>query len=220
MPTIEQIRAARALLGWNQHDLADKAGLSQTGIARIENGTNQPNSKTLEKIGTAFDHAGIEFLSDDGVKRQSHKVISYTGYKGFKQFREDVLQEVESNENADICITNLDERGFDRWGKGEVNDHYRDKMAQIRQQNSNLRFRSLVKEGDSHFSAARHSEYKWLPASEFGPFPYYIFGDKTAMVMFEEDEIVIFILNHPLITKFHRQQFEKLWTKAESPDEK
>ena len=50
MPTIEQIRAARALLDWSQSDLADKAGLSQTGIARIENGTNQPNSSTLEKI--------------------------------------------------------------------------------------------------------------------------------------------------------------------------
>ena len=54
MPTIEQIRAARALLGWSQSDLADRADLSQTGIARIENGTNKPNSKTLEKIKAAL----------------------------------------------------------------------------------------------------------------------------------------------------------------------
>ena len=36
MPTIEQIRAARALLGWSQSDLADRADLSQTGIALFD----------------------------------------------------------------------------------------------------------------------------------------------------------------------------------------
>ncbi|GJL85457.1 MAG: hypothetical protein DHS20C02_12320 [Micavibrio sp.] len=218
MPSIEQIRAARALLGWSQSDLADHAGLSQTGIARIENGTNKPNSSTLTKIGNAFDFADIEFLSNDGLKRRSHKVTSYTGREGFRLFRRDVLKEAQTNDNADICITNLDERQFDKWGEGEVNEEYRNAMAEIRQKRKDLKFRSLVKQGDTHFSAARHSEYRWVPEKDFGDFPYYIFGNTTAMIMFEEDNITIFIIDHPLITKFYREQFEKLWASSKDPE--
>ena len=217
MPTIEQIRAARALLDWSQSDLADHAGLSQTGIARIENGTNKPNTQTIDKIMDAFDKASIEFLEDNGVKKRSHKLLSYSGRDGFKKFRQNVLYEAKANENADICIANLNEREFDKWGAGEVNETYRNAMADLKKNNQNLKFRSLVKEGDLHFSASRHSHYKWIPESNFGPFPYYIYGDKTAMIMFEEENITIFILDHPLITKFYRGQFETLWKNAQQP---
>ncbi|MBI1300600.1 MAG: helix-turn-helix domain-containing protein [Alphaproteobacteria bacterium] len=215
---MEQIRAARALLGWSQGELAEQSGLSQTGIARIENGSNHPNSTTLDKITTAFDRADIEFIDHSGVKKRTNKVISYSGAEGFKRFREDVLEEARSNDNADICIANLDERLFDKWGEGEVNDNYRQAMAEIRQKNKNLMFRSITKEGDKHFSASRHSEYKWVAERDFGPFPYYIFGNKTAMIMFEEDNITLFILDHPLITKFYRDQFEKMWLIAQDPE--
>lgn len=71
---ISQMRAARALLNWTQHDLADKAGLSQTGIARIENGTNSPQPGTLDKIHKAFKEAGVEFLGEEGVQLQDPRL--------------------------------------------------------------------------------------------------------------------------------------------------
>jgi transcriptional regulator with XRE-family HTH domain len=216
MPTIEQIRAARALLDWSQNDLAEEAGLSQTGIARIENGTNKPNSSTLAKIEAAFDRADVEFISDTGVKKRTGELHLLKGKEGFKQFRQEVLSEAKENKRADICISNLDERLFDKWGSGEINDRYRNAMAKLRTENSFLKFRSLIKEGDTHFSAARHSEYKWMRPEDFGYFPFYIYGKKTAMVMFEENDINIFILNHPLITKFYREQFEKMWAAAKN----
>ena len=57
MITIDQIRAGRAWLGWSQEDLAQAAGLSQTGIARIETGVNTPQSGTMEKIKAALEAA-------------------------------------------------------------------------------------------------------------------------------------------------------------------
>jgi transcriptional regulator with XRE-family HTH domain len=213
MPTIEQIRAARALLGWNQHDLADKAGLSQTGIARIENGTNNPNSKTLEKIETAFDKADIEFI-DGGVRKRVNKVTLYEGKEGFAKFRLDTLHEAETLENADICVANVNERLYDKWGEGEPNENYRSKMPVIKKNNPNLRFRSIVKEGDERLPAIYHSEYRALPEKEFGDFPFYIFGEKTALMMFEEDNVSIFIIDHPMVTKFYREIFEENWKKA------
>ena len=118
---------------------------------------------------------------------------------------------------ADLCQSNVDERLFDKWGAGEVNDHYRNMMAELRAQHPGLRHRTLSKKNDTHFSAKRHSEYRWVPESEFGDFPLYVYGDKTAMILFEEDNIHIFIINHPKITRFYREQFNKMWDEAEIP---
>ena len=213
MPTLEQIRAARALLGWSHHDLADKAGLSQTGIARIENGTNQPNSKTIAKIEAAFDLEDIEFI-EGGVRKRANRIIFYKGKEGFAKFRLDTLHEAESNENADICVANVNERLYDKWGEGEANENYRRKMPIIKKNKPNMRFRSIVKEGDERLPARHHSEYRALAEKEFGDFPFYIFGDKTALTMFEEDDVSIFIIDHPMVTKFYREIFEESWKKA------
>ena len=86
MVSIEQIRAARALLGWSQHDLAQKSGLSQTGIARIENGTNKPNSKTVSKILSTFEGANIEFIGQTGIKKNTGEIKKYSGESGFNSF--------------------------------------------------------------------------------------------------------------------------------------
>jgi len=217
MPTIEQIKAARALIGWSQKDLSDYTGLSTTGIARIENGNNQPNSTTIEKIINAFDNADIEFIDESGVKKRANEISTLKGVEGFAKFRKEVLIEASKN-NPDICISNLDERQFDKWGDGEINNHYRGEMAKIREKCSDLKFRSLAKKGDTHFSAAKHSEYRWVGSKDFGDFPFYIFGNKTAMLMFEEDDIHIFIINHPVITAFYRAQFNKWWDNAEIID--
>ena len=63
-----QIRAARVLLGWSQVDLAERAGLSATVIARVEAGTVDARLSTIEAILRALDENGIEFIANpDGT---------------------------------------------------------------------------------------------------------------------------------------------------------
>ena len=62
----EQIRAARALLGWSQAQLAAEAKLSKTGLANIENGAD-PKSSTLNRIEQALEKAGVRF-TEHGVE--------------------------------------------------------------------------------------------------------------------------------------------------------
>jgi len=62
MVTPRQIRAARALLGWSQQQLADKAIVSVSAPARLERGEVDPRMSTLMAVYRALTEAGIEFL--------------------------------------------------------------------------------------------------------------------------------------------------------------
>jgi transcriptional regulator with XRE-family HTH domain len=58
-----QIRAARALLGWRQEDLAKAAKVGLATLARIEQGQGvvQGNFSTVMKIQRALEKEGISF---------------------------------------------------------------------------------------------------------------------------------------------------------------
>lgn len=62
--TGSQIRAARALLKWSAHDLADRTGVSYAAIQRAERVDDMPNmqTKNLAAIKTALESAGVQFL--------------------------------------------------------------------------------------------------------------------------------------------------------------
>ena len=59
-------RAARALLGWSQQDLADKAIVSLNALTRLERGEVDPRWSTLQAVHKALTEAGVEFLSGGG----------------------------------------------------------------------------------------------------------------------------------------------------------
>jgi transcriptional regulator with XRE-family HTH domain len=67
MLQVAQIRAARALLGWRQEDIAEAAKISVATIRRIESQEEllTGNISTLLKIQAAFEQAGIQFIESD-----------------------------------------------------------------------------------------------------------------------------------------------------------
>jgi len=75
--SIPQIKAARALLGWSQDDLAAKSGVSQPTIKRLEakGGQLGGRAETGDKIRRALEKAGIEFTNGNspGVRLKARK---------------------------------------------------------------------------------------------------------------------------------------------------
>jgi transcriptional regulator with XRE-family HTH domain len=66
--TIRQVKAARALLGWSQADLANRSGVSEPTIARLESAEGELGGRedTGEKIRRAIETAGVEFIDENG----------------------------------------------------------------------------------------------------------------------------------------------------------
>ena len=51
----QKIKELRDKCGFTQHDLAEKSGLPQSHISRLESGVHSPSFKTLEKLAAALD---------------------------------------------------------------------------------------------------------------------------------------------------------------------
>ena len=90
MITAAQLRAARALLGIDQRELAGLSGLSVPTIQRMEarEGVVRGNVDSLMKLIGALDEAGIELLGDNKP--------SHGGGRGVR------LKEFEATESASI----------------------------------------------------------------------------------------------------------------------
>jgi predicted transcriptional regulator len=66
--TTRQIKAARALLGWSQGELARHSSISEPTIARLESidGEITGRPSTAEKIKGSLEKAGIQFIDENG----------------------------------------------------------------------------------------------------------------------------------------------------------
>jgi transcriptional regulator with XRE-family HTH domain len=211
MPTIEQIRAARALLDWSQSDLAEHANLSQTGIARIENGTNQPNTQTLNKIKAAFENSGIEFLGTRGVQIKANEIKIFNGHEGFVEFLNDVYNVVSNGNGAqEIVVNNVSESEFLFWEKDFVHVH------QARMEKVGVQYRIIVEEGDKNLVASKYAQYRSVPSESFSTISYYVYGDRAALIDFGKNNAVVYLIQSQAIADFYREEFEKVWTKAKA----
>jgi DNA-binding XRE family transcriptional regulator len=89
-----QMKAARAVLDWKQKDFAAASGLSLNTIRSIERGHLSPRFATGNAIRRTIENAGLELLSDDGIKRRDDLVQIYKGKCGCDDFFEDLFDDL------------------------------------------------------------------------------------------------------------------------------
>jgi transcriptional regulator with XRE-family HTH domain len=77
MITAAQMRAARALVGIDQRQLADLSGVSLPTIQRMEasEGNVRGVVDTLTKVVEALDRAGVELIGDNAVSREGGRGV-------------------------------------------------------------------------------------------------------------------------------------------------
>lgn len=70
--TREQLKAARAILGWGVRDLAPRVGVSANTLSRFENGCDA-RGETLRRIRAALEAEGIEFPDPYTIRYDKHR---------------------------------------------------------------------------------------------------------------------------------------------------
>lgn len=223
MVSAAQLRAARGLLDWTRADLAKAANVSPETIKNIEHGTFRPQEATTEAIIRAFAAHDVEFTEHEGVKKQHDRILTFEGIEGFKNFLDDVFHVAQSQsfakeEDKPICISSVDDRFF-------INLLHDYSVLHAQRMNSlvpQVKARILVQEkAFLHIPDSNYREHKILPGLSGGNVPFYVYGDKLGVLVFEEEkEPRIVVISSALIAKAYRAQFDVLWNSAHAINDK
>lgn len=192
-------------------EIARQIDISKMTISNHMQSHSRMSAESMQKLLDFFESRSIEFI-DNGVRERKKGVATYEGRDGFASFRQDVLAAARVG-NADICISDVDDRLFDKWGQGEVNEKYRKEMMKL----THNTCRVLVREKDFHFPASDFAEYRWSEEGEFGDFSFYLYANKTAMLIFDDNNLYIYVIEDPNVTTHFRKQFNAKWDSAHIP---
>ncbi|MCL2469497.1 MAG: helix-turn-helix transcriptional regulator [Alphaproteobacteria bacterium] len=214
--TPAQLRAARGLLNWTRSELAKASGLSAETIKNIEHGTYMPQDTTIGAIVKAFSKNHIEFTDHDGVRRNTETVVIYQTKAGFRQFMDEVYEAASDPDarvggDKPICVSNVDDRLFVE----SLGDYASVHVARM---NKLKNIKILVLTSEENYYKAESSdyiEYRWIGHGGTGAVPFYVYGNKFAILTFREgkDPRVI-VISSELVADAFRAQFNVLWKKT------
>lgn len=204
--SVDQIKAARALLGWTQKDLALSAKVNKDTIANIEAERNAPQQDTFNKVLGAIELAGIEFL-EDGVRKPPIKslVIDKSDPNWFFDFLDDVIATLKDNQTPELIIYGVD----DSLTKPQAIDRFRE----LRHMNVQMRF--FIKEGNT-FMRGDESEYRYIPEKLFLNYNSFVYGNK---VLHDMDGYSLLVINRELANS-ERNKLNVLWDKCDPVTER
>jgi len=211
--SIDQIKAAKAMLDWSNVELGKQAGVSTATVNNILNQKSPGNQGTLRKIRSAFENNGIEFQGMDSVKRNHSSALQQlSGYEGFRTLHFQILNFLEKG-GENVYIFNVDEPQWDRW----ATPHREEYFERIGQIDHPFEFKILIAESDTNLIASSYADYKWMPKEAFGTSPFCVFGDKIAMLSLEGACNIVIAENEQMADSM-RRLFTFIWSLSRTPD--
>jgi transcriptional regulator with XRE-family HTH domain len=214
MLTIRQIRAARALLGWEATEVSERSGVHRHTIANIEAGRTQPHAGSVEAIARAFIDAGVEFTPNEGVRIKPSHIELFEGLDRFAAFSDFFYEQVK-NHGGEICLSVTDERFFEKYMPNTI-EHY-ERMQKLFDARVFKSFRILANE--SNFATKyNYNTYKKQHEASPSPTAFYTFADCLALISFVHatPPFVVVIQSAPLAHSY-TLAFDAAWKIADEP---
>lgn len=203
MITITQIKAARALLGWTQSDLAKAAGLSLPAINNIERSLVSPRKETLCAIETALFNGGVSFIDQSGVQLQPPQLDTriIEGPEWLKDYDEFLFSNLHSSEDL-LDLFSCDEEQWIIHGSTTNSRYYEHKEK--------IRFKErIIIPKKQHFVTNSRSVYRYYNDSAFGETSWQIFGSYVAHIIWLKQQVLL--IRSPAIVQTQRALFNELW---------
>ena len=203
-----QIKAARAMLGWLQNDLAEACGLSSTTIRSLETGNISPRSATV--VRKAFEQAGLEFIEGDGVRRRDNQIRVYKGLNSCNRFFEDMAQAIKEGGGGVVCTVKSQEMLMQSCGITARNNHERMEMLE-----DIADIKCLMPEPPASSFCVSSLQVRVASKHQVGPFSYYVYADKYVLVYQERRSNFTFVIHHmPTVAQDMRNHFLIVWENA------
>ena len=210
MISIEQIKAARALLGWTQDDLARAAGLSKPSVNTLERRIANPKIDTLQAIQRALEEAGVEFTDGPGVKLRSAvlKTEVFEGEDSLIRLLHDIFDTLNGTQN-ELMIAGVAESRYQNQGGERVTDLIEKRVKH------GIKTKLISCDGDQNFIEPI-AHYRWITPDLFPKAPMYVYDNKYAILLWGPPKKIVLIENAEIADTM-RDQFMALWGMAKTP---
>lgn len=202
-----QLRSARAFLDVSRNDVSAATGIGVQTLADLENGkTDSPRTSTLDTLKTYYEANGLEFSDDGGIRPSKVLVQQYEGAEGFRQFMDDVY-DVAKTQGGEICLHNARPDNWLKWLGVEWNAMHTARMVAIK---DNMDFK-ITAGHDDYQMIGKHAEYRWLPKEMWNDQSFYAYGDRIALLNFEQDSVHIVVMYNRKFADGFRSLFNVAW---------
>lgn len=204
MISIEQVRAARALLGWSQQDLSKRCGISKVTIGKLESGASNAHSNTLDSIVETFQQHSVEFI-ENGVRIRDELVQVFEGDDSFLRVMNLAYSTLRKTQ-GELLISHSDERK----SSPEVIEIAR------RIDTTGRRVRIINEEGNN-FILGPLQDYRQMPSKYFTNHVVVIFGDIVAFDIYDGFVSRSLVINNRAVAEAQRGIFELIWSTGKKP---
>ena len=207
MITVPQIKAARALLGWTQRDLAKISGLSLAAIAQIESGAGNPRLATMTLLQQSFEKYDVMFSDDPGVsiKREPFSVSVWQGREAILRVWEDIEATFGDGHGGEVLLSAVADDLWEDLHPGQL------PLMIARRKALNIFTRGLIARAEDIYGGINENYRLVAPQALSAHTPYYVYAGKVALIKMIEPIRVVVIQNATLAESF-RKQFEYLWS--------
>lgn len=204
----EQIRAARALLGWSQEDLATASGISTATIFNLEKG--HLAFRSVAEVRQAFESSGIEFLPHDGLRRRAEDISILQGRDSVDRLFVDMEQAGKNNDGEVLCTCRSEEL---LWRSLGVVDGTARQLEPLLMRLTKPRL--LIAELRSPQLLIPYFAVRGLAKQQLSPIPTFIYADRHVLAQLEGVAHPRFIIIRSTgMAQSYRSHFELLWDQA------
>lgn len=211
MITVEQIRAARAMLNWSQRQLAQASGISFRNIQNIEANLVTPRLATIKAIKNALENSRIVFAEDCGVflQKEEFSVSKLEGESAIEALTNDMIACLRLGEK-EVLLCNVNEQLWIRNMSQSVGELYRKELLA-----ANARERCLTAYGDMVYMNDPEF-YRWIQPEYFSETCYVVCGTMLAIILWNPTPRIIRVRNREIANSY-RRQFDHMWSTSEIP---
>jgi transcriptional regulator with XRE-family HTH domain len=204
MITPRQIRAARALLGLDAAELADRAGLSRATVTNIENSVVQPREATLDRLIETLTGSGVEFIGERGIALMSENYRLIEGSDCYLRLLDEIYHSLRQKPGSEVLSICTD----DKVSPPEV------RQAIQRWHDAGIKCRFLSHEKATRFDFPLQ-EYRLIPSQYFTNSVMVVFDDKVAVL--RGHNAAVLVSTDRNYADMLRGLFEMIWAQSPAP---
>lgn len=214
VPDATQIRAAMAMLSWENDDLAKAADIAASSVHNIKRGLTRPQPRILIAIRAVFEAQGLEFIDNSGVRHRPEGLEELNGYEGFCRFVDGVYEYFLSH-GGKVRANGVRNEDWIQY-LGKYNEVHISRMEKLTQQRSDIELLHLSMQGEEHKSKfyGGYVKYRFFSPENFDSLsvPFYTYGDNTAILNFQtENPPKILLIKSATVAQTFVKLFDFLW---------